>query len=302
MNIDDVLPMRLAKNYMLSIDLLNPTEKKSKHIGIYDLLLDIYDETGLCDYVAMMEGAGCGAKTCILCCTLPENMKKEPCRSVRFYSICGKGQGCANGYRRAVAFYPKAKCGSHDEHSQKQRAGVSCGDFGQDIETIQQSDCGKELILHKHMGVGITYCDVENGYKCDSLAKIAAKEAVKNDITSEQMRLLYVALSRAEERLIITGLLSEKTAEKKMASWSEKISTYQVQRTVTFLDWIMSAAMQESVSKDKSVFDVTLHSDLLLQEKDEMQNGKKSRFGLFKPGRATFNKGRNTPSALALSL
>lgn len=38
----------------------------------------------------------------------------------------------------------------------------------------------------------------------------------------------------------------------------------------------MSAAMQESVSKDKSVFDVTLHSDLLLQEKDEMQMERKA--------------------------
>lgn len=251
--------------------------EKSKHIGIYDLLLDIYDETGLCDYVAMMEGGRLRSENLHSLLHIAREYEKGTMQGVfGFIRFVEKVKAAQTDIGAPLLFIQRQNAVRMMSIHKSKGLEFPVVILGRTSKRFNRADLRKELILHKHMGVGITYCDVENGYKCDSLAKIAAKEAVKNDITSEQMRLLYVALSRAEERLIITGLVSEKTAEKKMASWSEKISTYQVQRTVTFLDWIMSAAMQEGVPKDKSAFDVTLHSDLLLQEKDEMQMERKA--------------------------
>ena len=57
------------------------------------------------------------------------------------------------------------------------------------------------------------------------MAKEAIKVKVKKETISEEMRLLYVALTRAKEKLIITG--TEKDLEKEFLSKKEKIKLYE---------------------------------------------------------------------------
>lgn len=258
----DALSEKLCAMY----DFISEFRKKSRQMRLHDLLLEIYATTGFYEYVSMLENG---------------NVRRENLKSLldiaREYE-----KGTMQGLFGFIRFVEKVKIAQNDLSApssfvQRQNAvrimsiHKSKGlEFpvvilGRTAKRFNKADLRKELILHKYMGIGITYYDVEKGYKCDSLAKAAAKEAVKNEITSEQIRLLYVAMSRAEERLIVTGLIAEKTADRKMESWTEDISEYKVQKTNTFLDWIMSAVNRQG---SKEIFKVIRHDGILTTTED----------------------------------
>ena len=54
------------------------------------------------------------------------------------------------------------------------------------------------------IGIGINYIDYENNLEIDSLIKIAIKNKLKRSIVSEELRILYVAFTRAKGKLFIT--------------------------------------------------------------------------------------------------
>lgn len=51
--------------------------------------------------------------------------------------------------------------------------------------------------------------DVERGIEYPGLQRNAIKQALRREQLSEEMRLLYVALTRARERLIITAAVKD---------------------------------------------------------------------------------------------
>jgi ATP-dependent helicase/nuclease subunit A len=78
------------------------------------------------------------------------------------------------------------------------------------------------------------------------LSKNIISDRLKNESLSEEMRILYVAMTRAKEKLILTGTV--KNIEKSCQKWSlfadgkEKILPYIARKSaVCYLDWICSA-------------------------------------------------------------
>ena len=64
-------------------------------------------------------------------------------------------------------------------------------------------DGRKPLLIHSDLGVGIDYVDLERRIKYPTIARLAVKARLKNEALSEEMRLLYVAMTRAKKKLII---------------------------------------------------------------------------------------------------
>ena len=64
------------------------------------------------------------------------------------------------------------------------------------------------------MGIGVDYVDYERRVKSKNLRKNAILVKLKKDSLAEELRILYVAMTRAEEKLILTGTVKnpEKTA------------------------------------------------------------------------------------------
>ncbi len=60
------------------------------------------------------------------------------------------------------------------------------------------------------IGFGVDYFDTSNRIKMDSLTKFAIRLANNKKGYKEELRLLYVALTRAKNKLIITGTISNK--------------------------------------------------------------------------------------------
>lgn len=95
------------------------------------------------------------------------------------------------------------------------------------------------------MDFGPKYINCERKIQYSTLAKEAIKIKNKNETLAEEMRLLYVALTRSKEKLIITGI--EKNAEKSFADKKEllnvdkeknKISKSILRKAKSYLDWI----------------------------------------------------------------
>lgn len=76
------------------------------------------------------------------------------------------------------------------------------------------------VILHKELGFGIKYIDADLMLTCPSPDRIAVKMRKADQEMSEEIRVLYVALTRAKEKLIITGAVS--SAEKAVMDWTLK--------------------------------------------------------------------------------
>lgn len=70
------------------------------------------------------------------------------------------------------------------------------------------------LAVDVDFGVGVDYIDPERRVKGKNLRKNAIALKLKRDSLAEELRILYVAMTRAEEKLILTGIVKnpEKTA------------------------------------------------------------------------------------------
>ncbi|MFA5657921.1 MAG: helicase-exonuclease AddAB subunit AddA [Oscillospiraceae bacterium] len=90
--------------------------------------------------------------------------------------------------------------------------------------TKQKQELSKQLLINLSGGIGLHLKDVTNHFKYSTLAYDAVKKISKNEMLSEEMRLLYVALTRAKERLFIT-FLRKKSTDGKIKRLADEISS-----------------------------------------------------------------------------
>ena len=65
-----------------------------------------------------------------------------------------------------------------------------------------------QLLLHRDAGFGPNYVDLERRVVDDTIAKKVIATMIRNEALSEEMRILYVALTRAKNRLYLVGTLA----------------------------------------------------------------------------------------------
>ncbi len=70
-------------------------------------------------------------------------------------------------------------------------------------------DEGKKLLLHRDLGFGPTCYSRENRFIFPSIMRMAVRQQIALDTKAEELRVLYVALTRAREKLIITGTIAK---------------------------------------------------------------------------------------------
>ncbi|MCC8169997.1 MAG: helicase-exonuclease AddAB subunit AddA, partial [Oscillospiraceae bacterium] len=108
------------------------------------------------------------------------------------------------------------------------------------------------VLLHKDLGFGMQYADAENSYYKDTLMKTIVNKANRSEELSEVMRLLYVALTRSKEKLIVTAVkkyLSEDKLTEDLDRWRNMpdlngvIGTEDVSSASTYIDWLCPAAI-----------------------------------------------------------
>ena len=70
---------------------------------------------------------------------------------------------------------------------------------------FNKSDARTSVLVHPALGLGPKCTDLEHGVEYPTIARQAIAAQLLTETLSEEMRLLYVAMTRAKERMIITG-------------------------------------------------------------------------------------------------
>lgn len=98
-----------------------------------------------------------------------------------------------------------------------------------------------DINLHSGLGVSLPYVNRPLNIRRRTMADAAFAERRLLDEKAERARLLYVAMTRARERLILVGC----TPEKKRSCWFLPESDDRIGRAESMTDWLMQAVLTE---------------------------------------------------------
>lgn len=94
---------------------------------------------------------------------------------------------------------------------------------------FNMQDTSQAMIVDMDLGIGTDYVDPERRLKNKTLRKSALAAKMRAENLAEEIRVLYVAMTRAKEKLILTGVLEnalEKTEKAAMEDGSEQMLSY----------------------------------------------------------------------------
>ena len=100
-----------------------------------------------------------------------------------------------------------------------------------------------DILFHKDLGCATMIVNPTKRMRYPSIAMEICKSKMAIESLAEEMRILYVGMTRARERLIFVG--SVKDLEKSQEKWKLGTGMYQLKKGKCFLDWIMPTMRQE---------------------------------------------------------
>ena len=105
-------------------------------------------------------------------------------------------------------------------------------------KTFYKRDATGDLILHKTAGIGIKMLDFDRKIKYPMVTHSNVKYHMLKDNLSEEMRVLYVALTRAKEKLICTATLPAETVKITHSPEDNGEAYYNARSASCYFDWI----------------------------------------------------------------
>ena len=112
---------------------------------------------------------------------------------------------------------------------------------------FNKMDTADTVLVHPKLGLGPKVIDTERGIEYFSMPRRALTRKLTRETLSEEMRLLYVALTRPKEYLFITGLLkdAEKTLEKQRPLVTSPVSPQILETAGAMVNWLIYAALAD---------------------------------------------------------
>jgi ATP-dependent helicase/nuclease subunit A len=141
-------------------------------------------------------------------------------------------------------------------------------------KNFNKQDTRSKMVLHPELGIGLDYMDGKKRIKSPTIAKKAIAKQIELENLGEELRVLYVALTRAKEKLILTGTL--KDAAEKLEFYRQQVNlskaadrplSYLTREGASgYLDWILPAVLSYG---DKYPVRIVEAAELVL---DEVEN------------------------------
>ena len=114
---------------------------------------------------------------------------------------------------------------------------------------FNMSDLKASALLHKKLGAGVQVVDKELGYRYPTIARTAISMATTAEAKSEELRILYVAMTRAKQKLIMTYCDKlGRTLEKLAGNITEPLSPAVSQSVINPGEWVLMTAMTRAES------------------------------------------------------
>jgi ATP-dependent helicase/nuclease subunit A len=111
-------------------------------------------------------------------------------------------------------------------------------------KAINLRDSAGTILMDRAAGLGLQVVDEERAVRYPSLAWSVVKEQVREQAMAEELRVLYVAMTRAKEHLILVGTASDKQIEG-WNQWSKHQGTMPAAEVLgarSMLDWLGAVA------------------------------------------------------------
>ncbi|MBQ8299040.1 MAG: helicase-exonuclease AddAB subunit AddA [Clostridia bacterium] len=224
------------------IDKLSEWREKSRYLVINELISYLYDDTGYYYYVSLLPHGD----------TRQNNLKVLLKKATDFEKSSFKG------LYNFLTFIDNVTLSSGDFDSPSE---LSENDDVVRIMSIHKSkglefpivilsgtskkfnnkDMRNPIICHQDLGFGFDIVDPKLRITYESIPKLALKLQAEQEMLAEEMRILYVAMTRAKEKLIITAL--HDNVEKKMMEWESPLSKYKISSAKCYSDWISNAVL-----------------------------------------------------------
>ena len=269
------------------LNLLESLKEKEKKLNLDEFIWNIYSETGYYHYVGLMPDGN----------LRQANLKKLFEKAKEYEKISFKG------LFNFIIFMEKVGTSNNDLSAARV---IGENDDVVRIMSIHKSkglefpivflcgtskkfnlkDMNDKIILDNQIGIGVNY--LSNGIEFPTLTKEAIKIKSKKEAISEEMRILYVALTRAKDKLIIVG--TSKDANKDLEDKRQELSKYYklkkpeklnpeiVEKYRSYLDWL--ELVFEYNEKNQMKLNIYNKSDLLKIDSNEETEEKKEKTDL----------------------
>ena len=260
------------------LDNLNLWRKESEYLSLAELIWKIYTDTGFYNYVGLM----------------PNGLLRQANLKMLFERAKEYEKTSFKGLFNFIMFVERLKTGNSDMSSAKiigeneNVVRIMSIHKSKGLEfpivflcstskKINMQDLNSNLLLHQKLGLGPQYINYEKMIEYSTSAKDAIKIITKEEAISEEMRILYVALTRAKEKLIITGTSKDhlKEIEKKKEilkvynSKNGKLNPIILKKYISYLDWIELVLLNSE--EMKSLINVNEYSkkDIFTNEEEK---------------------------------
>ena len=278
-NVDEKLRNKIRK----FLEAIEEWRKEQEYLALDELIWKIYSDTGYYNYAGLM----------------PNGVLRQANLKMLFERARKYETASFKGLYNFINFIEKLKTNSGDLSSAKI---IGENDDVIRIMSIHKSK-GLEfpvvflvntekqfneqdikndpVLLHQNMGIGAKYIDYDAQVQYDTLTREAIKEKIRVENISEEMRVLYVALTRAKEKLII--IASSKDFDKKQEDIKKQISIYPkkndkinsvlIKKYKSYLDWILLVYEYENKNTNELIeLNVINYKDILDDNEEDINN------------------------------
>ena len=237
-------------------ELLQEMQKAAVYMPINELINYIFKKTGYLDYITSMPGGK----------VRRANARMLVERAAAFEQTSYKGLFNFNRYVEQLIDYEIDYGEASLENENDNTVKVMSIHKSKGLEfpivilanmakKFNQHDASNKVILHHELGIGMDYVDTTRRIKSPSLLKQAISNTIKQENLGEELRVLYVALTRAKEKLIMVGTVEN--FDKKISGYmdvqslnSVGLSFEKISSASSYFDWVLMSLMRNRALKD----------------------------------------------------
>ena len=232
------------------MDVMDRLREIVPYTPMHELLFRILSDTGYGDYIAAMPGGAQREANIEMLC--------EKARA--FEATSYKGLFHFVRYIEELKKYhvDYGEANVEDEQSDTVRVMTIHKSKGLEFPVVFVAGMGKgfnmqdvrsNVVLHARLGIGMNHVELEQSTKSPSLIKKVIQKEETLESLGEELRVLYVALTRAKEKLIITGTVEN--LEKKLLSLErvkrqrgEELDFLQLSKATNYWSFLLPALMR----------------------------------------------------------
>ncbi|TDQ42069.1 helicase-exonuclease AddAB subunit AddA [Aureibacillus halotolerans] len=149
-------------------------------------------------------------------------------------------------------------------------------------------DLSAKMLLHQHLGFGSPMINPVARFQYTTLPQLAIREQLQQEMIAEEMRVLYVAMTRAREKLCMVGTVAN--AEKKLNVYNMQaesamgplLSEFVRSNAASYLDWLIPAFLRhpaielDVASSQRLTSQGSFHMEVVPLEKAAITSGEEA--------------------------